>query len=172
MWMQTFLVHTREPFRTARELGPRGFAGLMVLMGGMLLSALAHPWLYVLLAYDLAHGTLTSMPADPAQRILWHLGLFNLVMGYATGIALGALATMRRGARGLVRHVVLMPAYWLLISFAAYRGLWQLAAAPFLWEKTDHKCREGDVPEPCDPRQAGVLAGGGWSGRWESNPRS
>jgi len=31
-----------------------------------------------------------------------------------------------------------MPAYWLLISFAAYRALLQLINRPFYWEKTEH----------------------------------
>jgi hypothetical protein len=28
--------------------------------------------------------------------------------------------------------------YWVLISIAAYRGLWQLVTKPFYWEKTPH----------------------------------
>jgi glycosyltransferase XagB len=31
-----------------------------------------------------------------------------------------------------------MPLYWLLISAAAYRALWQFLTARFTWEKTDH----------------------------------
>jgi len=33
---------------------------------------------------------------------------------------------------------LLMPLYWLLVSFAAYRALVQLITAPHLWEKTAH----------------------------------
>jgi hypothetical protein len=28
--------------------------------------------------------------------------------------------------------------YWVLMSIAAYRGLWQLLRNPFYWEKTQH----------------------------------
>jgi hypothetical protein len=31
-----------------------------------------------------------------------------------------------------------MPIYWLLISAAAYRALWQFVTARFEWEKTEH----------------------------------
>ena len=31
-----------------------------------------------------------------------------------------------------------MPLYWLLISAAAYRALWQFMTARFVWEKTEH----------------------------------
>ena len=30
------------------------------------------------------------------------------------------------------------PVHWLLLSLAAWRALYQLAAAPYLWEKTEH----------------------------------
>lgn len=43
-WIQTYLVHMREPRRLWRELGARRFVGLQVLMGGLILSALVHPW--------------------------------------------------------------------------------------------------------------------------------
>jgi len=31
-----------------------------------------------------------------------------------------------------------MPIYWLLVSAAAYRAVWQFATARFTWEKTEH----------------------------------
>ncbi len=149
-WIQTYLVHMREPFRLARELGVRRFLGFQVLMGGLLLSALVHPWFYVLAALDAAHGLLTVVPDSWAGRALWWLGVFNLVIGYATGVALGTVAVRARGQSSLAVHALLMPAYWLLISLAAYRALLQLAVAPYLWEKTEHggvsrrDCPEGE----------------------------
>jgi len=32
----------------------------------------------------------------------------------------------------------LTPVHWLLLSLAAWRALYQLAAAPYAWEKTEH----------------------------------
>jgi len=34
--------------------------------------------------------------------------------------------------------VALMPLYWLLVSAAAYRAIWQFVTARFPWEKTEH----------------------------------
>jgi hypothetical protein len=31
-----------------------------------------------------------------------------------------------------------MPVYWLLLSIAAWRALYQLVADPYVWEKTEH----------------------------------
>ena len=131
----------REPARLNAELGMRGAAGLHVLMGGMLLSAFVHPWFYVLAAYDAVGGTLFAPPEAILGRSLWWLGLLNLASGYLTGAALGAVAIARRGRKTLAPQVLLMPVYWLLISFAAYRAAWQFAIAPFFWEKTEHNGR-------------------------------
>ena len=34
--------------------------------------------------------------------------------------------------------LVLTPLHWLLLSLAAWRALYQLAVAPYAWEKTEH----------------------------------
>jgi len=140
-WMQTYLVHMREPRRLWRELGARRFVGLQVLMGGLVLSALVHPWFYVFLALNLWHGQLSSMPESVLDRSLLLVGVFNLIAGYLSAIWLGAAACARRGQRWLSVHAVIMPLYWLAISLAAYRAIWQLASAPFYWEKTEHFAR-------------------------------
>jgi cellulose synthase/poly-beta-1,6-N-acetylglucosamine synthase-like glycosyltransferase len=145
-WMQTYLVHMREPLRLLDELGLRSFIGLQVLMGGLLLSALVHPWFYALALLDAAYGILAVAGNSLTGQILWWLGLFNLVTGYATGVALGCLAVWRRGRGSLAAHTLLMPVYWLLISYAAYRALWQLVTAPFYWEKTEHRARRSARP--------------------------
>lgn len=144
-WMQTYLVHMRRPRRLLRELGPRSFIGLQILMGGVLLSVLVHPWFYALTAIDAVYD-IPGLEADtPASAVLWWLGLFNLVTGYVTGVALGAMAVARRGKAYLAAQALLMPLYWLLISYAAYRALWQLLVAPYYWEKTDHRPRHAQT---------------------------
>ena len=47
----------------------------------------------------------------------------------------------------LILQIPLMPLYWLLISVAAYRTLWQFMTARFEWEKTEHglAARSGDL---------------------------
>ena len=137
-WMQTYLVHMRRPRRLWRELGPWRFIGFQVLMAGMILSSLVHPWFYVFLAADALRGELLTIPENVLGQWLLGVGLVNLVAGYVSAIALGTVAAVRRGRPKLAANALMMPAYWLLISLAAYRALWQLVTAPFHWEKTEH----------------------------------
>ena len=110
--MQTYLVHMRRPRRLWRELGARRFLGFQVLMGGMILSALVHPWFYLLLAFDLWHGRLLGVPDSVFGQWLLGIGIVNLIAGYVSAIALGTVAAARRGRLGLAAHALAMPVYW------------------------------------------------------------
>ena len=70
--------------------------------------------------------------------MLWAIALINLAFGYAVSILVGVISVWRRRRADLALHALLMPIYWLLISVAAYRALYQLARDPYLWEKTEH----------------------------------
>jgi glycosyltransferase XagB len=143
-WMQTYLVHTREPLKLLQDLGLWRFVGFHMLMGGLILSALVHPLFYAMAAYSAWHGTLFEAPAGLYGQLMWGLGLFNLVTGYATAVVLGAVAVSRRAWPQLVSHTLLMPIYWLIISGAAYLALVQFMTAPYYWEKTEHSARPAD----------------------------
>lgn len=154
-WMQTYIVHMRNPLRLLRELGIRGCLGLQVQTGALLLSALIHPWFYVLVAFDAWQGWLLLMPDDFARSALWWTGLTNLVAGYTLAMATGAAAVIRRRHYRLLWSVPAMPLYWLLVSASAYRALLQLMIQPFVWEKTPHRAR-GRVPR--SPERTPVSA--------------
>ncbi len=137
-WMQTWLVHTRERGALRRQLGGVGTAGFHAIMGGLLLSALVQPLFFALVAYQAWTGTLFEPAQQPLELAMVWISWGNLAAGYATSILVGMISVWRRGRMGLVLPALMMPLYWLLISLAAYRALYQLIRAPFVWEKTPH----------------------------------
>ena len=137
-YLQTWLVHMRFPRALWRELGPRGFLAFQVMVGGTVLSALVHPWFYALLGYELVRGGILMRPESLLGWPFWLIAWFDLLAGYLASMALGLLVVRRRGLGALIKQIPLMPLYWLLISAAAYRALWQFATARFKWEKTEH----------------------------------
>ncbi len=149
-WMQTFLVHMREPARLAGQLGAKRFFGFQVLMGGLILSALVHPWFYLAVAIDAADGHVFDFPQSTYAQWLYILGLSNLFAGYVSAIGLGAVAVAGRRRYGLALHGVLMPVYWLAISFAAYRAVWKFISEPHFWEKTHHKPMSAEEADRLD----------------------
>ncbi|MFN3745412.1 MAG: glycosyltransferase [Hyphomicrobiaceae bacterium] len=137
-WMQTYLVHTRRGAGSRRALGWRPWLGLHMLIGGMLLSALVHPVVLLTLGWLALSGDLLAPATSGTERALIWIGLINFGLGYVSAMLAAAIAAWQRGWRWLSLEAVLMPIYWLLISFASYRALLQLMRSPHLWEKTAH----------------------------------
>jgi cellulose synthase/poly-beta-1,6-N-acetylglucosamine synthase-like glycosyltransferase len=127
-YMQTWLVHMRSPRKLWRELGPFGFIGFQTIVGGTILSALVHPWFYVLAGIELAQGGLLVPPKAMLGWPFWVIAWFDLLTGYVASMALGFLSAQGRGYRHLFKDVPMMPLYWLMISAAAYRALWPVGA--------------------------------------------
>lgn len=140
-WMQTWLVHARHPFRTLREMGVVAFTGFHLIFGGMVLAALVHPLMYALLIWQFLTIGPFAVPIDGVGILITGLTAFNLAFGYASSMMLCAMCALRRGEGGLLAAVLTLPFYWLLVSAAAWRALWQLLFAPFKWEKTNHQAK-------------------------------
>lgn len=140
-WMQTYLVHTRQPLRLLRELGPAAFVGFHIYSGGLILSALVFPHFCALVAIEVWQSSWLSLPESLPSGALWSLAIFNLTVAYLTSVVGAVVAAWRRKRIWLIGEVLLMPVYWVLISFAAYRAVFQLATAPHFWEKTEHRPR-------------------------------
>jgi cellulose synthase/poly-beta-1,6-N-acetylglucosamine synthase-like glycosyltransferase len=129
-WMKTFLVHMRHPRRSFRELGPRGFATLLVIVGGNGFVALVHPIFIVGLGWDLCLGSRDS--ADMALCAL------SVAVGYVPSVVLAWRGLSDRGVPHRFRILVWTPLHWLLLSVAAWRAAFELTHAPSRWNKTEH----------------------------------
>lgn len=77
-----------------------------------------------------------AMGFDVSRIVYVDLTLFGL--GHI-GFALLALSCWRKLTGKFGFHLAAMlPVYWLLSSFAAWRAVWKLIVAPHQWEKTQH----------------------------------
>ncbi len=139
-WMQTWLVHMRNPVELASELGFRSFIAVQILLAGLLLSSLFHPILLAtgvgLAAKAVAAGGLT-----PPQFFLFAVDAFNLVLGYGAFLLLGWRASPPTARRGFWKIILFTPVYWMMMSVAAWRAAVHLYARPHHWEKTPHARR-------------------------------
>jgi cellulose synthase/poly-beta-1,6-N-acetylglucosamine synthase-like glycosyltransferase len=137
-WMQTWLVHMRQPRRLLHDLGLPGFVTFQLIVGGSVLAALVHPLFIAGLIYSLASGVQLWRDDSAAVAIFAALYGASVVIGYLTSAFLGWLGLSRRGLLASAWVLVLTPAHWLLLSLAAWRALYQLIVAPYHWEKTTH----------------------------------
>lgn len=139
-WIQTYLVRMRHPVQLWRALGPRGFLGFQIVIGGSCLANLMHPIFYVALGgsalCDYVQSGTLSLPFH--GNTITNVNLTILISGYAMSIVAGMVAASARGLRPLFVTAMSMPAYWMLISWGAYKALFQFISRPSHWEKTEH----------------------------------
>lgn len=137
-WMQTFLVHTRNPLRLWRELGTRRLAGFLLTSLGSIVAAAIYPIYLATALFMLLDPALLWRANSPLVAGMIMLNLFNFIAAYAV---FGVLATMtfhmRRGRRP-TGALIFLPAYWLLLSIACYAAVLKLVLAPHHWAKTPH----------------------------------
>lgn len=151
-WMVTYLVHTRQPAVLTGQLGAFRALVFHALLGGMILSAIAHPWLYLVAGANLVnHGALVpELPSTPGEQAVWWLAIATVSIGYLTSVVFTwtvARATCRRWRPWRdAMLVLLIPIYWLAISAAAYVALIELVRRPFHWMKTPHRPRPVTKP--------------------------
>jgi glycosyltransferase XagB len=144
-YMQTLLVHTRRPLQFVRRAGLLGLIGFIFFIGGTVLAGLLNPFFWLFYGIWLFAAAVNLDVIFP--HALLYLCLFNLLAGNGAFTYLIMLAPIRRGWLKLIPYSFSLFFYWVLISVAAYRALWQLVRDPFFWEKTEHGLsRQGAGP--------------------------
>jgi len=157
-YMQSYLVHMRSPIIFYRQLGHVGFWGFQFFIGGTIMSALIAPVLFLMyLIWLLTHTTMFD-PYFPSSVLM--LTLFNLLVSNGLLIYLFMLSGFKRRYFGLIPWALTVPFYWILQSWAGYKGFWQLIHNPFFWEKTHHGLTTFEVTHDVGAGQ-NVASGGG-----------
>jgi cellulose synthase/poly-beta-1,6-N-acetylglucosamine synthase-like glycosyltransferase len=135
-YMQTYLVHMRNPYKLYKKVGLKGFLGFNFFIGATPVTFLVYPLLLsifiVYVAFDL-----------DAIRMLFpdwvlFMSIFNLMVGNILMIYVNMMAVFKRRFYELILFAIANPIYWLMHSISAYKGLYQLIVKPFYWEKTNH----------------------------------
>jgi len=135
-YMQTYLVHMRDPIGLIRKIGFKGFLGFNFFVGATPIMFLINPILILIfigyVVFDL--GIIRTIFPDWVLFI----SIFNLMVGNILMIYVNMMAVFKRRYYELILFAIANPLYWLMHSIAAYKGLYQLIVNPFYWEKTNH----------------------------------
>ncbi|MFO1034043.1 MAG: glycosyltransferase [Hyphomicrobiales bacterium] len=137
-FLQTWLVQMRSPGTLFRELGPAGFWTFQCMTLGVFSSALLHPFLLVAGVWYFWSGEAVR------EAMQWHLAAFSglsgavLLSGHITGMLCARAGLRRLGYRGWGITLATMPLYWMVMTPAAWLGLWDFIIRPHHWHKTEH----------------------------------
>ncbi len=135
-YIQTYLVHMRHPIRLLRRLGPGRCMAFHLLVGGTPLCLLINPIYWCMtIGWFLFRWDETAQ-FFPFPIILW--GLVCLFAGNFVFVYSSLLAAYRRGYYDLVKHGLLVPFYWILMTVGAWKGFLEILYKPHFWQKTKH----------------------------------
>jgi glycosyltransferase XagB len=145
-YLQTTLVHLRNPIELVRSAGWTKALGFALLIGGTPLSFLFVPPLYLLFILTMIIGPQSIAPFFPGW-VLW-ISIACLIIGNSMMIYVSMMGAFKRRRYSLVVWALLNPVYWLLHSIAAYKALGQLVIKPHYWEKTAHGLTSDNAAGP------------------------
>jgi glycosyltransferase XagB len=137
-FLQTWLVHMRNPIKVVQEIGLSGFWVLQSCTIGIFVSALLHPFMLAATIYFFMTNQPPKSEAALSSTLLGGMGLAVFALGYGVTMIAAHRALRLRGFRNWWLTIATMPLYWLLQSIAAWLALWQFIVAPFEWNKTEH----------------------------------
>jgi cellulose synthase/poly-beta-1,6-N-acetylglucosamine synthase-like glycosyltransferase len=135
-YLQTWLVHLRHPLKLWRQLGPVGFLGFNVVVGGTPVLALLNPFFWLLACLWFV-GRLEFIQAI-FPGWLYYAAMLCMILGNFVAAYRTLVSIRLAGRPELLPSLLLYPAYWVMMSVAAVRAFVQLLVAPWVWEKTTH----------------------------------
>lgn len=135
-YMQTWLVHMRHPITLLKTLGVKSFLSFQLTVGGTCVGFLLNPFYWLLTVAFILSEAGVIRAAFPG--IVYFAASFGLIVGNFAFMYLNVAGSMRRGYFDLVKYALISPIYWVLMSWAAWKGLIQLITKPHYWEKTEH----------------------------------
>lgn len=133
-YMQTALLHARQPRQLIGKIGLRRFASFALLVGGTPLSLLTVIPLWIAAAAIFLTPTVELATLFPVG-LLW-ASFISFVAGNCALVYLAMMGPYKRGQFDLIVSSVWYPLYLMLLSIAAYRALAQLLTRPHYWERT------------------------------------
>jgi cellulose synthase/poly-beta-1,6-N-acetylglucosamine synthase-like glycosyltransferase len=136
-WLQTTAVHLRNPRLALSTMGGFAYGSALAVCLGTVATALFGPLFFGLALFDLITGRLAPTEGF-GGAITSSISLTLFGAGLLTVLGTAWVGMRRRGVAELAPWLLLMPAYLLLASVAAWRAVAEVIVAPQQWNKTQH----------------------------------
>jgi hypothetical protein len=128
----------RHPVELMHDLGLAGFVVFQLVVGGTVLAALVHSIFVAAFLWQFWVQGSVGSAGNLVEIIVTSLHGTTLASGYLISAVLCLIGLARRNLLHCAWSLLLTPVYWVMLSIAAWRALFQLVHAPYHWEKTEH----------------------------------
>ncbi|MDX5593156.1 glycosyltransferase [Pseudovibrio sp. SPO723] len=152
-WMQTAVVHLRDPWRLWQELGVKSAAVFYLWLVGGLFCLLVAPWTIVAACY-VGYMVVRDGISSAILVFLGTLGIASFLISLGGSILSIWRGANYRGFNPTLFEMLTIPAYWLLGSWACYKAAIEFWWRPHHWRKTSHGHIKTDGNQTDAPSQA------------------
>lgn len=144
-YIQTYFVHMRHPGEFAGNWKHPQVITFQLIVGGKVLSMLINPIMWIL---TISYFVLRSQIGEAVEILfpgpILYMSFFSLVIGNFLYIYYYMIGIAKRQHYDLVKYVIFVPFYWLGMSIAAYRAIFEFGFKPYYWFKTTHGLYQED----------------------------
>jgi cellulose synthase/poly-beta-1,6-N-acetylglucosamine synthase-like glycosyltransferase/glycosyltransferase involved in cell wall biosynthesis len=138
-YIQTYFVHTRN----LKNSDPR----FQLIVGGKVLSMFINPVMWLItISYFISRSTFGHFIESLFPGPVLYLGVLSFVAGNFLYLYYYMIGSAKRKQYDLIKFALLTPFYWLFMSLAAWRAVFQIIVKPHYWEKTEHGLHFPQVP--------------------------
>ena len=137
-WMQTVALCLGRGIPQGLRLPLGQQLAVHGILSAGVLGLLLYPASLIVVTMAVTAGLSGRWPTEPYVWALLALNLGNLSAVLIAAAISAARGLRSAGALRLAWHIPLLPAYWALMSFAAWQALFQFFRRPSHWEKTTH----------------------------------
>ncbi|NMC36491.1 glycosyltransferase [Candidatus Beckwithbacteria bacterium] len=149
-YIQTYFVHMRHPVQFVKNQSWHAFIFQLV-VGGKIAFMLINPILWLAtIAYFSLYAIVGPTIESLYPASIFYMAMTSLIFGNFLFIYYYMIGCAKREQWQLVKFVFLIPVYWLMVSLAAVKALWQFIVKPYYWEKTIHGLHLGQQQEQAE----------------------
>jgi glycosyltransferase XagB len=135
-YLQTYFFQMRHPVRVERRMGAKAFVAFQLFFASSSLCLVLNPvfWILTVVWFATEMHWIEAIFPWP----ILYLGLIGLFVGNLACILSFVSGCFGRRHYEDVKWAFFAPLYWILMSIAAWKAVFQLFYKPMFWEKTEH----------------------------------
>lgn len=138
-YIQTYLVHMRRPQDFLHNKKKYHLITYQFIILGKVMSMFVNLFLWgTTITYFAFRPEVGAFIESFFPAPILYLGVFCLIVGNFVYMYYYMIGCMKHGHYELLKYTLLVPIYWLMMSFAAWRALYKFITAPHYWAKTKH----------------------------------
>ena len=145
-YMQTYFVHMRNPQELIKDWRKPHIATFQLIVGGKIFSMFINPFMWVITILYFSNRAYYGPIIEPFYPSpVLYMGVFSLIFGNFLYLYYYMIGCAKRGYYDLIKYVFLVPFYWMMMSIAAWKALYEMFFRPHYWAKTLHGLHLSDV---------------------------